>query len=124
MELCCFKHNTLLFFNILLVKDFCKNEILTSTPRSLVPPAPHPIGQALDVSGADAMVPGIASEDDFSSILIVGTIDDSPLAMVQREGAETGTHVDYATEERKTNKTGEKRLFSMEQTLFTLDYSD
>lgn len=47
------------------------------------------------------MVPGIASEDDFSSILIVGTIDDSPLAMVQREGAETGTHVDYAQKKKR-----------------------
>lgn len=50
------------------------------------------------------MVPGIASEDDFSSILIVGTIDDSPLAMVQREGAKTGTHVDYAKKKRGENK--------------------
>lgn len=53
------------------------------------------------------MVPGIASEDDFSSILIVGTIDDSPLAMVQREGAETWTHVDYA--KRKEKKTERRK---------------
>lgn len=80
--------------------------MLTSTSRSLVPPAPHPIGQALNVRGANAMIPGIASEDDFSSILIVGTINDSPLAMVQREGAETGTHVDYEIKkkERKAKK--------------------
>lgn len=79
--------------------------MLTSTSRSLVPPAPHPIGQALNVRGANAMIPGIASEDDFSSILIVGTINDSPLAMVQREGAETGTHVDYEIKkERKKSK--------------------
>lgn len=63
------------------------------------------------------MVSRIAREDDFSSILVVGTIDDSPLAMVQREGAETGTHVDYAKKKKK-------RLFSREQALFTLDYSD
>lgn len=47
------------------------------------------------------MVSGIAREDDSSSILVVGTIDDSPLAMVQREGAETGTHVDYAKKKKK-----------------------
>lgn len=76
-----------------------EKKILTSTPRSLVPPAPHPIGQTLNVGGANTMVPGIASEDDFSSILIVGTIDNSPLAMVQRKGAETGTCVDYKKKE-------------------------
>lgn len=80
--------------------------MLTSTSRSLVPPAPHPIGQALNVRRANAMIPGIASEDDFSSILIVGTINDSPLAMVQREGAETGTHVDYEIKKKEVVQLG------------------
>lgn len=98
----------LFFFNILLVNDFyvcekTQEAILTSTPGSLVPPAPHPIGQALNVRGANSMVPRIASENYLSSILIVGTIDDSPLAMVQREGAETGTHIDCAKKREDRN---------------------
>lgn len=77
---------------------------LTSTPGSLVPPAPRTIGQALNVGGANTMVPRIAGEYDFSSVLVVGTIDDSPLAMVQREGAETGTYVDCANNERERER--------------------
>lgn len=61
------------------------------------------------------MVSGIAREDDFCSILIVGTIDDSPLAMVQREGAETGTHVDYGKK---------KKVVQQGAGIVTLDYSD
>lgn len=58
------------------------------------------------------MVPGITSEDDFSSVLIVGTIDDSPFAMVQREGAETGTHVNYV-KNKQTNKESRKEVVSL-----------
>lgn len=60
------------------------------------------------MGGANAMVSRIAREDDFSSILIVGTIDDSPLAMVQREGAETGTHVDYAKKKKRGCSAGSR----------------
>lgn len=67
---------------------------LTSTPRPLTPPAPHPIGQALDVGRTNTVVPWIASEDYPSSILIVRTVDDLPFSVVQREGAETRAHDD------------------------------
>lgn len=46
-------------------------KLLTFTPRPLAPPTPHPIGQALDVGGANTVVSGIAGEDYFSSVLIV-----------------------------------------------------
>lgn len=78
---------------------------LTSTPRPLAPPAPHPIGQALDVCRANTIVPWIASEDDPSSKLIVRTVDDLPFSVVQREGAETRAHDDCG-KKKKSNKVG------------------
>lgn len=77
---------------------------LTSTPRPLAPPAPHPIGQALDVGRANTVVPWIASENDPSAILIVWPVDDLPFPVVQREGAETGAHDDYAKNPQKTKQ--------------------
>lgn len=71
-------------------------KVLTFTPRSLIPPAPHAIGKALDVGRANAVVPRIATEDDPSSELIVWTVDNPPFPMVQRERAETRAHNDCA----------------------------
>ena len=65
---------------------------LTSTTRPLVSPAPRPVGQALDVGGANAVVSRVAGEDYFSAILVVRPVDDPPFPVVQREGAETGAH--------------------------------
>lgn len=67
---------------------------LTLAARPLVPPAPHAIGQALNMGGADTVVSRIASEDDPSTELIVRTVDNLPFPVVQREGAQTGTHND------------------------------
>lgn len=91
---------------------------LTSTTRPLVSPAPHPIGQALDVGGANTVVSRVAGEDYFSSILIVRTVDDPPFPVVQREGAETGAHYNCA----KIKWEKMKRGFSREWTLLVLDY--
>lgn len=77
-----------------------QKEALTSTPRSLVSPAPHSIGQALDVGWANAVVSRVTGEDYFSSILIVRTVDDPPFPMVQREGAETRAHNDCVPKKR------------------------
>lgn len=101
-------------FNVLL-----QQKSLTSTPRPLVSPAPHPIGQALDVGGANAVVPRVAGEDYFRSILIVRTVDDPPFPMVQREGAETRAHNNCAKKKKK-----KKRGFGGEWTLLVLDYSN
>lgn len=46
------------------------------------------------MGGADTVVPRIASEDDPSTELIVRTVDNLPFPVVQREGAQTGTHYD------------------------------
>ena len=48
------------------------------------------------MSGANAVVSRIASEDYFSSVLVVRTVDNPPFPMVQREGAETRAHNDCA----------------------------
>lgn len=58
---------------------------LTLTVRPLVPPAPHPIGHALDVGGSQAVVARITGKDDFSLVLIMGTIDNSPPPVLQRK---------------------------------------
>lgn len=92
-----------------------QKEALTSTPRSLVSPAPHSIGQALDVGWANAVVSRVTGEDYFSSILIVRTVDDPPFPMVQREGAETRAHNDCVPK---------KRGFGGEWALLVLDYSN
>lgn len=46
------------------------------------------------MGGADTVVSRIASEDDPSTELIVRTVDNLPFPVVQREGAQTGTHND------------------------------
>lgn len=75
---------------------------LTSTPRPFVSPAPHPVGQALDVGGANAVISGVAGEYYFGAVLVVGPVDYPPFPVVQREGAEAGAHHDCAkTEERR-----------------------
>lgn len=71
-----------------------QSTLLTSTSRSLTLPAPRSIGEALNVGGANTIVSRIASENDFSSVLIVRTVDNLPFPMVQREGAETRTSID------------------------------
>lgn len=73
-----------------------RQKSLTSTTRPLVSPAPHTVGQALDVGGANTVESRVAGKDYFSSILIVRTVDDPPFPMVQREGAEARTHNDCA----------------------------
>lgn len=100
--------------------DKTQERFLTSTPGSLVPPAPRPMSQALNVGGADAIVPRIASENDFGSILVVGTIDDSPLAMVQGEGAETGAHIDCANNKERAGETEEEVQWGMDIVHFGL----
>lgn len=47
------------------------------------------------MGGADTVVSRIASEDDPSAELIVRTVDNLPFPVVQREGAQTGTHNDW-----------------------------
>lgn len=64
--------------------------VLTSTSRSLISPTPCSIGQALDVGGANTIIPRVAGKDYFSSILIMRTIDYSPSPMIQREGTKAG----------------------------------
>lgn len=58
----------------------------------LVFPAPHAIGQALDVGGAQSEVSGVAGEDDSGAVLVVRAVDDPPAAVLQGEGADAGTH--------------------------------
>lgn len=58
----------------------------------LVFPAPHAIGQALDVGGAQPEVSGVAGEDDSGAVLVVRAVDDPPAAVLQGEGADAGTH--------------------------------
>lgn len=101
---------------------------LTSTSRSLAPPAPHPICQALDVGRPNAVVSRVAGEYYFGAILIVWTIDYPPFPMVQRERAETGTHHDCAKKGRakKRERRGDSvgsghcffRIIQMEWLLF------
>lgn len=100
--------------------DKTQERFLTSTAGSLVPPAPRPMSQALNVGGANSMVPRIASENDFSSILVVGTVDDPPLAMVQGEGAETGTHIDCANNKKGREETEEEVQWGMDIVHFGL----
>lgn len=87
-----------------------QHNVLTPTPWPLVPPAPHPIGQALDVGGANAVVSRVAGEYYFRSILVVRTVYDPPFPVVQREGAETRAHIDCAKKrgEKKTKKKGKR----------------
>lgn len=47
------------------------NWCLTLTVRPLIPPAPHPIGHALDVGGSQAVVARVTGKDDFSPVLIM-----------------------------------------------------
>lgn len=51
--------------------ELLQQKSLTPTPRSLVPPAPDPIGQALDVGRANTIVSRVAGEDYFGAIFIV-----------------------------------------------------
>lgn len=60
--------------------------------RPLVLPAPHAIGQALDVGGAQPEVPGVAGEHDASAVLVVRAVDYPPAAVLQGEGADAGAH--------------------------------
>lgn len=87
-----------------LILWLLQEKSLTSTPRSLVSPAPHPIGQALDVGRANTVVSRVAGKDYFGAILIVRTIDYSPFPVVQRERAETGAHHDWVKKKQKKQK--------------------
>lgn len=71
--------------SVVVINAMLFQKLLTSTSRPLAPPAPDPIGQALDMGGANPVIPRVASKYYFSSILIVRTIDDPPFAVVQRE---------------------------------------
>lgn len=63
---------------------------LTSTPRPLVPPAPHSVCEALDVGGAHTIVSRVAGEDYFRPILIVRAIDNPPFPVIEGKRAKTG----------------------------------
>lgn len=69
-----------------------KNKLLTLAVRPLVFPAPHAIGQAADVGGAQSEVSRVAGEDDSSAVLVVRAVDDPPAAVLQGKGADAGTH--------------------------------
>ena len=77
----------------------------TSASRSFVPPAPRPIGQALDVSGTDPVVTRVTAEDHLGSELVAGPVDDRPLPVVQREGAQTGADHHCGTTNTKKKPT-------------------
>lgn len=63
---------------------------LTSTPRPLVPPAPHSVREALDVGGAHTIVSRVAGEDYFRPILIVRAIDYPPFPVIEGKRAKAG----------------------------------
>lgn len=63
---------------------------LTSTPRPLIPPAPHSVCEALDVGGAHTIVSRVAGEDYFRPILIVRAIDYPPFPMIEGKRAKAG----------------------------------
>lgn len=67
---------------------------LTLAAWPFVPPAPRPIRRAVDVGGAKAVVTGVTAEGDHGSVFVARSVNDLPLAVVQREGADTGTHHD------------------------------
>lgn len=48
----------------------------------------------MDVGGAKAVVAGITAEGDLGPVLVTRPVNDLPLAVVQREGADTGAHHD------------------------------
>lgn len=77
--------------------------ILTLAVRPLIFPAPHAIGQALDVGGAQSEVPGVAGEDDPGAVLVVRAVDDPPAAVLQGEGADAGTHHHCRGRRRENN---------------------
>lgn len=63
-------NNTISLPLIRLTYDWHENG-LTLTVRPLIPPAPHPIGHALDVGGSQAVVARVTGKDDFSPVLIM-----------------------------------------------------
>lgn len=75
-----------------MIQRCCFFELLTLAVRPLVFPAPHAIGQALDVGGAQSEVSGVAGEDDSSAVLVVRAVDDPPAPVLQGKGADAGTH--------------------------------
>lgn len=80
--------------------------------RPLVFPAPHAIGQALYVGGAQSEVSGVAGEDDSSAVLVVRAVDDPPAPVLQREGADAGTH-HHCRGRRRGNNTVTNQPFNL-----------
>lgn len=60
--------------------------------RPVAPPAPSPIGRALDVGGTQAVVAGVTAKDDLGPVLVMGAVDDPPPPMLQGEGADACAH--------------------------------
>lgn len=46
------------------------------------------------VGGAEPVVSGAAGEGYFSPVFVSRAVDDPPFAVIQREGADAGTHHD------------------------------
>lgn len=46
----------------------------------------------MNVGGAESVVAGAAGKGHFSAVFITRAVDDPPFAMIQGEGADTGTH--------------------------------
>lgn len=67
---------------------------LTLAAWPFVPPAPCPVRRAVDVRGAKAVVTRVTGEGDLGSVFITRSVNDLPLTVVQREGANTWAHHD------------------------------
>lgn len=65
---------------------------LTLTVRPLIPPAPCAIGHTLDVGGAQAVIARVTGKDDFSPVLIMRSIDNSPPSMLQGKRSNARTN--------------------------------
>lgn len=67
---------------------------LTLAARPFIPPAPCPIKRTVDVGGAKSVVTGVTAEGDLGPVFIARSVNDLPLAVVQREGTDTRAHHD------------------------------
>ena len=82
----------------------------------VVPPAPRPIGQALDVGGAQAVVARVTGEHDAGLVLVVGAVHDPPAAVLQGEGADAGTDHHWNGTNDQCKGGGRVHRFSPKQT--------
>lgn len=62
---------------------------LTLAVGPLVFPAPCAIGRALNVGGPKAVIARIAGEDNFGPVLVMGSVNDPPSSVLQRERPDT-----------------------------------